>query len=187
MTINFRKQLAAVALAVTMTLAGSTAAQAQEQTCQPGIAEAYFGAHGAQYQAIVGAVVPAFGDLATGLAAVVDQATYQTLLDDANALAAALTTGRVVITLPDGTVMIDTARDDNTAAANSNSYAHFVAKTINENHNSRIAILSAQQFACGIGVESKLSSSTGQTESYVAIRVGNHLDSLGTVRMSTQQ
>ena len=84
-------------------------------------------------------------------------------------------------------VMVDTARDDNTASPSSNSYQHFLDKTINENHNSRVAILAAQQYACGIGVESKFSSSTGQTESYVAVRAGEHLDSDGTIRMSVRQ
>ena len=163
-------------------------AQAQDaQPCQPGIGTAYFGAHSAEYQAIVGALLPAFGQMSTELAAMVDQTSYEALLASANTLAASLATGRVVVTLPDGTVVIDTARDDNTADPRSNSYAHFQAKTINENHNSRLAILGAQQFACGIAVESKLSSSTGLTESYVAIRVGEHLDSLGTIRMSIVQ
>ena len=133
------------------------------------------------------ALVPAFPQLSAQVKAVVDQPTYQTLLDSANTLAGSVATGRVVITLADGTVMVDTARDDNTASPSSNSYQHFLDKTINENHNSRVAILAAQQYACGIGVESKFSSSTGQTESYVAVRAGEHLDSDGTIRMSVRQ
>jgi hypothetical protein len=38
---------------------------------------------------------------------------------------------------------------------------------------------------CGIGLERKLSTTTGVTETYVAIRLGTHLDSLGTARLST--
>jgi hypothetical protein len=62
---------------------------------------------------------------------------------------------------------------------------HFTNKTVNENHNSRIAIVSAQLYPCGVGIESKLSTSTGTTESYVALRLGKHLNSAGTARLST--
>jgi hypothetical protein len=56
-----------------------------------------------------------------------------------------------------------------------NSFEHFEDKTVNENHNTRVAILSAQLYSCGAGVESKLSTTTGQSEIYVAIRLGQHL------------
>jgi hypothetical protein len=36
-----------------------------------------------------------------------------------------------------------------------------------------------------VGVESKLSTTTGQLEIYVAIRLGQHLNSVGTARLST--
>jgi len=83
----------------------------------------------------------------------------------------------------------DTGRPDDptNVLAAGNSYQHFVAKTVNENHNSRIAILAAQEYPCGAGIESKLSTTTGQVESYLAVRLGNHLDSLGTARISTRQ
>jgi hypothetical protein len=167
-----------VALAALLVFTGSTA---QAQTCQPGIATAFFGPHNAKYQAIVNAMVPVFGQLSTELTAVVDQPTYQNLLNTANTLAGSLATGRVVITLPDGTVVIDTSK------GGTNTFANFQAKTINENHNSRLAILAAQEYACGIGVESKFSTSTNQTESYVAIRTGPQLDSAGTIRMSVKE
>jgi hypothetical protein len=38
---------------------------------------------------------------------------------------------------------------------------------------------------CGIGLERKLSTTTGVTETYVAMRLGTHLDNLGTARLST--
>ena len=59
-----------------------------------------------------------------------------------------------------------------------------MAKTINENHNSRVAIFMAQEYPCGVGVENKVSTSTGADETYVARRAGNHLDSAGTLRLS---
>ena len=124
----------------------------------------------------------------TALGALTDQTTYETLLASANTAAANIPTGRVVIALPDGTVVLDTARTDgDPAVPTSNTYAHFQAKTINENHNSRVAFMTAQQYPCGVSVESKLSTSTGQTERYFALRLGTHLNSLGTVRISVQQ
>jgi len=91
------------------------------------------------------------------------------------------------LALPDGTVVVDTGKTDDptNTLPQGNSYQHFLDKTVNENHNSRVAIMSAQQYPCGLGVESKLSSSTGFVESYVAIRLGAQLDSNGTARLST--
>lgn len=125
------------------------------------------------------------------LVGVVDQSSYANLLADAVSLKNSIgSRGRVVITLPDGTVVIDTAKSNNT-------YANYQAKTINENHNSRIAIVDAQMYQCGLGVESKFSSSTEEVEAYVARRLGNatnattygasYLNSSGTVRVSVMQ
>jgi len=44
--------------------------------------------------------------------------------------------------------------------------------------------MAAQMFPCGVGIESKLSTTTGNVESYVAVRMGTHLDSLGMARLS---
>jgi hypothetical protein len=111
------------------------------------------------------------------LSAVKNQATYAPLLAEANATAAMLTDGRIVVTLPDGTVVVDTSKSNNT-------YANFVAKAINENHNTRVAILDAQLYDCGLGLEAKTSTTTGDQEVYLAKRLGNYLDSAGTVRLS---
>ena len=56
-----------------------------------------------------------------------------------------------------------------------------------ENHNSRVAFFSAQLYPCGVGVESKFSTSTGHSETYVAIRLGQHLNSAGTATVTTAQ
>lgn len=111
------------------------------------------------------------------LNAVTNQATYGTLLTEANATATLIANGRVVVTLPDGTVVVDTSKANNT-------YADYIAKAINENHNSRIAILDAQIYDCGVGLETKTSTSTGVVEVYLAKRLGAYLDSAGTVRLS---
>jgi hypothetical protein len=112
---------------------------------------------------------------------VTNQSSYAALLALARTVASSINAanGRVVITLPDGTVVLDTSRSDSV-----NTYANFIAKNVNENHNTRVAIFSAQQYPCGIGLESKFSTSTGNREHYVAIRLGDHLDSEGTVRGS---
>ena len=181
---RFRK-LAATTILSAIVVFTATAAQAQE--CQPGIGPA-FAANSTQFNGLIGAVAPELGNMFTALGALTDQATYETLLASANTAAAGIPTGRVVIALPDGTVVLDTARTDgDPAVPTSNTYAHFQAKTINENHNSRIAFMTAQQYPCGVSVESKLSTSTGQTEHYFALRLGTHLNSLGTVRISVQQ
>ena len=112
------------------------------------------------------------------LSAVKDQPTYATLLTEANATAALIANGRVVVTLPDGTVVVDTAKGA------TNTFANFEAKAINENHNTRVSILDAQIYDCGIGLETKTSSTTGVVEAYLAKRLGAYLDSAGTVRLS---
>ena len=114
----------------------------------------------------------------TKLSAVKDQPTYATLLTEANATAALIANGRIVVTLPDGTVVVDTSK------GTSNTYNNFKAKTINENHNTRISILDSQLYECGVGVETKRSTTDNTVESYVAKRLGDYLDSAGTVRIS---
>lgn len=112
------------------------------------------------------------------LGAVKDQPTYAALLTEANATAAIVANGRVVVTLPDGTVVVDTAKGA------TNTFVNFDAKAINENHNTRVAIFDAQIYDCGVGLETKTSSTTGVAEVYLAKRLGAYLDSVGTVRLS---
>jgi hypothetical protein len=136
----------------------------------------------APYKALSDELTPALPNLTAKLAALNSSFKYEVLEDNARALADGLIplgSGRVVITLPDGTVVIDTGKDDTT-----NTYANFQAKTINENHNTRVAILDAQLYDCGVGVETKKSSTTGTSEHYVAKRLGAYLRSAGTARIS---
>lgn len=99
--------------------------------------------------------------------------------------------GRILITAPDGTVAFDSSKD---TSPSKNTFENFKNKTINENHNTRIAILDAQMFECGIGVETKYSTTDGTNESYVAARIGlgttraaaSYLDNTGTVRLSVK-
>ncbi|SDY51632.1 hypothetical protein [Nitrosomonas sp. Nm33] len=112
------------------------------------------------------------------LKAVKDDATYNKLLTEANAVAAMIANGRMMIALPDGTVVVDTAKGAN------NTFANFKVKAINENHNTRISILDAQLHDCGIGLEQKFSTTDGTKEVYFAKRLGAYLNSAGTARLS---
>src|SRR5687768_15687333 len=108
-----KKAMHALLLAATVSLAtivGTGTAHAQV-SCQPGIVPAFL-AHQAEYTALANALVPTLVNLNTKLQAMVDQATYASLLTDARALAVSIPTGRVLITVPDGTVVLDTARTD---------------------------------------------------------------------------
>jgi hypothetical protein len=118
-----------------------------------------------------------------------DQTTYTALYNYAKKVSASILNGRLVVTLPDGTVVVDTGKplDATNVLAQGNSYVHFTKKTVNENHNSRIAILDSQDHVCGVGVETKVSTTDKTRESYVAIRLGAHLNNSGTARLSVKQ
>ncbi|HEY7171086.1 MAG TPA: hypothetical protein VH417_09595 [Vicinamibacterales bacterium] len=171
----------------TMTLAAARPASAQA-ACNPGVG-AGFALHPTTYTALVNALGPQVNALRTQLAAVVDQTTYATLLTTARTLANSIATGRVVVTLPDGTVAVDTSKTDDpgNTMATGNSFQHFSNKTVNENHNSRVAIFDAQEWPCGIGLETKLSTTTGQHEVYLAVRLGAQFDAIGTARISVTE
>lgn len=149
-----------------------------DQECLPGIEIAV--RRNRVYRELYGVLASHRADLKALLGAVVDQTSYEALLTEAESIASMVDGGRVVLTLPDGTVVVDTASENN-------SYEGFTSKTVNENHNSRVAIFAAQLYPCGIGLERKLSTSTGETESYLALRLGSHLDSVGTARLSATQ
>ena len=86
---------------------------------------------------------------------------------------------RVLITLSDGRVAYDTSKGTN------NTYANYTSNTIGENHNTRIAIITALLGNSGNGNEDKFSTTTGQPESYNAIRMGlSTTNSLGCSRVS---
>jgi hypothetical protein len=158
-----------------------------EQTCLPGIESAV--RRNPIYQQLYVILASNQNQLRNLLAEVDDQASYEALLARARAVASKVEAGRVVLTLPDGTVVVDTAAvdDPGNVLESGNSYMHFVEKTVNENHNSRVAIFATQLYPCGIGLERKLSTTTGETESYLALRLGRHLDSVGSARLSTRQ
>lgn len=130
------------------------------------------------YNALNALIAPHLTAIKNKLDVVQDVLTYNILLAEANADALLTTKGRIVVTLPDGTVVVDTSK------GKLNTFANYKAKKINENHNTRIAILDAQLYECGVGLETKRSTTDNAIESYVARRLGNYLDNSGTVRFS---
>jgi hypothetical protein len=85
---------------------------------------------------------------------------------------------RILVTFPDGTVVFDTSKSNNT-------HTNALAKIINENHQSRLAIIAAMLSQSGVGMEKKYSSSTGLFEQALAHRLGKtQQDSVGCIRWS---
>ena len=88
---------------------------------------------------------------------------------------------RLLITMADGTVVLDTGKGVK------NTLANATGKKINENHMSRFAIQQARNSEEGIGRERKLSTSTGQYETSRAQRLGpSRQDAMGIVRFSVK-
>eukprot|EP01084_Bolivina_argentea_P233226 392870_1 len=86
---------------------------------------------------------------------------------------------RTVLTLSDGTVLYDSTK------GKLNTHFNAKNKAINENHNNRIAIMSAQLNNIGKAWERKLSTSGDEIEDYVARRCGSQFDNFGTIRLSS--
>ena len=182
MTIHQRVcvRIRAVVLLAFAALITPTMAHAQQ--CQPGI-DAAWETQRPSYDLLWALLIPRVGLLSGLVQAITDQPTYATLLSTARSIAAEVSSGRLVVTLPDGTVVVDTVQPDGDFPANANSYAHFKARSINENHNTRVAIMAAQTFPCGIGIETR-PTVPGNAESHFAARLGAHLNSSGTARLS---
>lgn len=73
--------------------------------------------------------------------------------------------------------MVDTGK------GSKNTFDDFQAKTINENHNSRQAVMTAYLFA-GYGAETKYSTSMRDVETYAAKRAGDRFEGGGACRVS---
>ena len=132
------------------------------------------------------------------LDSVSDCTSYENLYNFCQGFASSIPNGRIVVALPDGTVVVDTYQDfcscespdcqepqcPNIVPNGCNGYNYFINKFVNENHNTRVAVMAAQMFPCGVGCETKYSTTVEATQSYVAIRLGPYLNSLGTVIVS---
>lgn len=113
-----------------------------------------------------------------------DQNTYNTLIEACNKIINKFNkichnhTGRLLISLPDGTVVFDSSRGNNT-------YNNFKNNKINVNHNTRRSIMASQLYKNGTAYERKYSTTTQQKEIYVSIRLGKFRNSQGTATLST--
>lgn len=92
---------------------------------------------------------------------------------------------RILVTLADGTVAFDSNNLTSTDPLKQNTYANAIAKRINENHMSRVAVVSAALSQSGVAMEKKYSSSTRLNEQYLAHRLGRSAqDVQGIIRWS---
>jgi hypothetical protein len=94
-------------------------------------------------------------------------------------------TVRITVSDSDGTVAYDSNKwmSNNTVS----TFADYTSKTINENHNTRAAIMTALISNGGIGTEQKWSTSVNAFLQYLAVRIGiNSETSYGVIRISMQ-
>jgi len=94
-------------------------------------------------------------------------------------------TVRITVSDSDGTV----AYDSNKWISNNivSTFADYTAKTINENHNTRAAIMTALISNAGVGTEQKWSTTANAFLQYLAVRIGiNSETSYGVIRISMQ-
>lgn len=134
--------------------------------------------------------IPRFQALARS--AVLNQTSYDDMVQLIREFLADRFGFRVLIALPDGRVIFDSFRADDLFASpapipaiTDNSFANARAGTIAENHNTRVAIISAQLNESGIGYEQKYSTTTLVRDAYIARRLGEQFDNFGTFRLST--
>jgi hypothetical protein len=196
------KQAAAGVAVTLLALAVTTTALAQD--CAPGVNELLVTA---PYQGLLATLQPNGDDLTAAVQAMLLAPTVGEKETAYNAMVSQIETvlfpglgasPRLLLTESDGTVIYDSAQIGKTVTNDDancgitgdvprNSYPAFCTKQVNENHNSRVAILATQLFPCGLGVETKFSTSVNKIQSYVAVRMGDYLNSMGTARYSADQ
>lgn len=96
---------------------------------------------------------------------------------------------RITVIDTDGIVAIDTSQigpclntyDNYTFIA---PYNNFVTGNVGANHNTRVAVMTAQLSSGGVGYENKFSNTLQENQAYVAIRLGNKNGNVGTIRFS---
>jgi len=99
---------------------------------------------------------------------------YFALWATANQLAEKLD-GYVVVSLPNGKVVVDTRLGE------CNTLENFHDDFIGPNQNTNIATMNAQLWPCGVGVETTHKCSKWPTTHCVAVRLGDYLESAGTI------
>lgn len=110
--------------------------------------------------------------------------TYNPMVVALNEAIASIAVGanssfRVLLCIDDGTVAYDSSKGAN------NTLEKFLAKTINENHNTRPEIMVAVLGNSGVGISDRFSSSILKFLKYQATRLGASTQTnLGTYRVS---
>lgn len=117
-----------------------------------------------------------------------DSANYPALLTFCETLADTLSTGNIIVTDPDGLVVVDTSADG------ANTYDNYQAGTISPNQMTSISFIDSQGWPCGLGVETKYNNPAAVFQNNVVIRLDiipgsnvgdySYLNSLGSVNMS---
>jgi hypothetical protein len=132
------------------------------------------------------------------LSAVTDCESYDNLFNFCSGLASTIPNGRIIVTLPDGTVVVDTFQafcDCDTpdcpvdfpcdVADNlCNGYNFFLDNFVGANQNTSVSAFDAQLWPCGVGCETRFDLSSGSVEAIVAVRLGEYLNNTGTVIVS---
>lgn len=114
----------------------------------------------------------------------VNEINYIEMVDAFTLANASLATGknaslRVLATGPDGTTIYDSSKGDK------NTWANFLLKAINENHQGRPEILLAVLSSSGVGQAERYSTSVKGTQKYQATRLGDSTqENIGTFRLS---
>lgn len=144
------------------------------------------------YRGLYNQITPVEATFQSQMAAFIaapSQLTYAPVLATADALvisanaALASTSARVVVTLPDGTVVIDTSKV-NTFVNYETGFGLLPTFVLGQNHNTRVAISTAQAWPNGVGLERKYSTTVLVNQIYVAVRLGALFNNVGTVRLS---
>ena len=102
---------------------------------------------------------------------------------------------RIVVVLPDGHVVYDSGQEDSVDGnGNGNVYTHinkpannFITSgkyKINENHNTRLHVITANLSQSGISFATKFSTSTDAQQYYIAVRQGSQYEHTGTIIIS---
>lgn len=85
---------------------------------------------------------------------------------------------RAIISDPDGRVLIDTSKTNN-------SYENYSANAIGDNRNARAEFMAVQLLEGGVSYATKFSNYRYDTQSYVTMRIGNFRDNAGSISFST--
>jgi len=86
---------------------------------------------------------------------------------------------RLTVIESDGRVIYDTAK-----SAQQNTVNNWNAGLVDENHNTRPAVMTAQLFEAGVGHSVKFSNTVLSRQSYVAVRAGQFMKLSSTLRLS---